>query len=57
MIFDLQFVDFIANQLAKQPINQPTKQPAHETIHPDIPTSLGPGAGGPKAIGYMYVYM
>ena len=48
-------VDFTANQPAKQPINQPTKQPAHETIHPNIPTSLGPGAGRPKAIGYVDV--
>ena len=49
MIFDLQ-LDGFYSQPTSQTANQPTKQPAKETIHPDIPTSLGPGAGGPKAI-------
>ena len=48
---DLQLGGFYSQQTS-QTANQPTKQPAHETIHPEIPTSLGPGAGGPKAIGY-----
>ena len=41
----------LTNQLKKQSTNQPSNQRAQEAIHPDIPTSLGPGAGGPKALG------
>ena len=50
MIFDLQ-LDGFYSQPTSQTANQPTNKSTKETIHPDIPTSLGPGAGGPKAIG------